>query len=443
MAPDAAAPSGAPPVSVVINTVDRAASLERCLEALDLVEYAPLEVVVVNGPSTDGTADVLTRWADRIKVGSCPERNLSRSRNVGLRLSAGHIVAFIDDDAYPHPRWLAELVPLFDDPEVAAGGGPVMDHTGGRLQAGVSLADRFGHAESWECGDPSPYLSSPWSERFVYPIGTNCLVRRSAAVAVGGFDEEYEYHLDETDLARRLLDAAWVVRPGERGVVYHKYLPSDQRGDNRAFRTRRSFLKNTSYFAWRHARASHDREAIDRWLADYVERHRRDVQACVRDGALPQEAVEALELEVAEAIPIGRDRALAGAPRVRPPGWFDERPAPWHPFGSSAERRRQVVVIDRVPLWEEQDEVVAARFDEHAAGDRAEHRRVIVPGAGHDRLDLYGRTWLHRRADGDLVAALADSLRHHHPVDRILLAPSAADLAPLLRTLHGTCVELG
>ena len=39
-----------------------------------------------------------------------PERNLCKSRNLGIDLAAGEIVAFIDDDGIPEPGWLEELM---------------------------------------------------------------------------------------------------------------------------------------------------------------------------------------------------------------------------------------------------------------------------------------------------------------------------------------------
>ena len=46
-------------VSVVINTFNRRDSLERTLRSLEWLDYPNFEVVVVNGPSTDGTDELL------------------------------------------------------------------------------------------------------------------------------------------------------------------------------------------------------------------------------------------------------------------------------------------------------------------------------------------------------------------------------------------------
>ena len=88
-------------VSVVICTLNRADALAATLECLRLQHHDDFEVIVVNGPSTDGTAERLASLDGAIRRLDNPERNLSRSRNLGVAAAAGELVAFLDDDAVP------------------------------------------------------------------------------------------------------------------------------------------------------------------------------------------------------------------------------------------------------------------------------------------------------------------------------------------------------
>ena len=74
-------------VSVVINTYNRAASLRTTLQSLRYQTYQPFEVVVVQGPCTDQTEAMLAEFAGAVRVGFCPEVNLSKSRNIGITLA--------------------------------------------------------------------------------------------------------------------------------------------------------------------------------------------------------------------------------------------------------------------------------------------------------------------------------------------------------------------
>ena len=196
---------------------------------------------------------MLAEYRGRIKVGRCPECNLSMSRNIGIGLAAGEAVAFIDDDAYPDPAWLDELVAgLWSAEDVAVTGGPVFDHTGVQFQARYCLANRLG--EAWISAGPNPtdWLASPYSARYVYPMGTNAGFRRERLVELGGFDEEYEYYLDDADIAVRTVERGYLVKALDTGFVYHKFLPSQTRNERRAVTNRFPVVKNRWYFALRH-----------------------------------------------------------------------------------------------------------------------------------------------------------------------------------------------
>lgn len=236
-------------VSVVINTFNRCASLATTLTALRRQNHPHFEVIVVNGPSTDGTSPLLESQRDSLRVGTCNERNLSVSRNVGIAMAAGDLVAFIDDDGVPDENWLADAVAAFDRDEIAGVGGFVYDHTGYRLQYRYSFADRLGRGIF--------NIAKPMDEEFCYPgssiypylQGTNAIFRRSALLEVGGFDEEYDYYLDETDLCLRLVDAGYLLRQLSNSLVYHRFLPSHIRQANRVVTQLRPIIKNKIYFS--------------------------------------------------------------------------------------------------------------------------------------------------------------------------------------------------
>jgi len=149
-------------VSIVINTDGRAGPLATCLESLRYLRYPDFEVVVVAGPTRDGTHELCEAWAGSIKYGLCPARNLSQSRNIGIAMAAGDIVAYIDDDAVPEPEWLDDIVRAFEDPQVGVAGGFVHDHTGKEFQWKYGTTDRFGKAdEDWT--GPAPEFNFPFS----------------------------------------------------------------------------------------------------------------------------------------------------------------------------------------------------------------------------------------------------------------------------------------
>jgi glycogen synthase len=241
-----------PPVSVVVNTYNRAASLHQTLQGLRRQNYSNFEVIVVNGPSTDDTMDVLRSHAAQIRVGSCTQRNLSISRNVGIEMARGDFVAFIDDDAVPDEDWLADAIAAFDSSEVAGVGGFVFDHTGYELQYSYTVCDRMGNAYH-NLTIPMPDFCYPGCHRFPALLGTNSIFRRSALLEIGGFDEQFDYFLDETDVNVRLIDAGYTLKQIPKAFVYHRYLPSHIRNEKRVNTNYAPMIRNRIYFSLKNA----------------------------------------------------------------------------------------------------------------------------------------------------------------------------------------------
>ena len=325
-------------VSVIINTYDRADSLARTLSALGQLDYPGFEVVVVNGPSSDHTEEVLDRYAGSITRGRCLERNLSRSRNIGVRLAAGEIVAFIDDDAYPDPAWLDRLVEAYDDPEVAAAGGPTYNYTGTDIQAWTSFVDRFGNArvDHEPRAYPGAVTSSPYTRWIPYTIGTNSSFRRETLVAIGGFDEEFEYYLDESDVCCRLIDLGYVVAQLDDGFVYHKFLPSWVRDRPDVVKDYRQVLKSKQYFSLKHGLKTASFAVVCADISHFLASCAADIDAAVGAGLLGEPDREKYRTDVAET----SNAALAAlfAPLTRPPEWFVAPARPLLAFPTRAAR---------------------------------------------------------------------------------------------------------
>ena len=114
-----------PRCSVVICTRDRPAELDRCLEAVQHLDYPRFDVLVVDNASRDARPrEVAARRGFRYVVE--PVVGLSRARNSGARHSNADIVAFLDDDSVPASDWLARLVVEFKDPQVMAVTGRIL-----------------------------------------------------------------------------------------------------------------------------------------------------------------------------------------------------------------------------------------------------------------------------------------------------------------------------
>lgn len=299
-------------VSVIVCTYNRSESLRSTLSSLALQRHTDFEVVVVNGPSTDDTKEVVAAYGDQVRLVDNPLANLSVSRNLGITAAAGEIVAFIDDDALPEPSWLEQALPAFDAPDVGGVGGVVVDHTGMGFQYKYSASTRFGEP-LFSMDGSFEACSVPGAAIFPYLQGTNALFRRSALAEVGMFDEVFDFYLDEVDVCCRLVDAGYVLRQLPDAAVHHKSLPSARRNERRAVTNWSSTVRNHVYFGYRHALVGAQERDVLEQADRFIARVLRDAEHHERNGGAPEGHVERTRAQCAAAraagIALSRERA--------------------------------------------------------------------------------------------------------------------------------------
>jgi glycogen(starch) synthase len=251
-------------VSVVISTLNRAALLRNSLHSLRYQNFPEFEVVVVNGPSTDDTESLLREYEGQITVGRISEANLSKSRNVGIDLARGSLILFLDDDAYPEPDWIGTIVSGYDSERVGGVGTRVYDHSGFQWQTNPFTVDQYYKADFKR---RPPVWAFEFADSLTIPhiLGASSSFRRDLLMRIGGFDEEIEYFLDESEVCRRIAETEHVIRFLDHGAaVHHKFASGVVRDERRILTYPYPVVKNKFYVS----------------LSDCL-RHGRDLQKCL------------------------------------------------------------------------------------------------------------------------------------------------------------------
>lgn len=121
-------PSEAAAVSVIVAVRDAESTLEACLDSLVRLDPpgGPVELLVVDNGSTDGTSRVLERFRRHVRVVHESERGPAAARNAGIRHARGDWIAFTDADCVVDPGWLRALLPPLEDPSVGIAGGRIV-----------------------------------------------------------------------------------------------------------------------------------------------------------------------------------------------------------------------------------------------------------------------------------------------------------------------------
>ena len=206
-----------PTVSVVVPVKDRADELASCLSALDSLDYPRdrMEVIVVDdGSADDGPAEIAARAGCRVVLNGV-NRGPGYSRNAGVAVARGEILAFIDSDCVAGSGWLRELTPYLAWERVAAVGGRVEGF------ADSSRLDRYEQVASPLDMGRHVLLAADDGSTFYVPT-CNLLVRRSAYLAVGGIREDLRVG-EDVDLCWRLRARGDYLVHVPGGSVRHRH----------------------------------------------------------------------------------------------------------------------------------------------------------------------------------------------------------------------------
>jgi GT2 family glycosyltransferase len=210
-------------VSVVIPSWNGRALLEVVLPSLAAQSLAPLEVIVVDNGSGDGTVEWLRSAWPSVVVEALPENvGFAAGVNRGIARARGEYVALINNDIELDPGCLRELVGALErDPGAGSAAAKmlryhdrgVIDATGDTLRwSGIAL--QRGQNEP----DRGQYDRE---ERVFSACGGAALYRRVALDEVGWFDQAFFAYLEDVDWGFRaqLRGLGCVYAPA--AVAYH------------------------------------------------------------------------------------------------------------------------------------------------------------------------------------------------------------------------------
>jgi GT2 family glycosyltransferase len=252
-----------PAVAVIVVSHNTRDDLVRCLASLEH-STVPLETIVVDNASEDGSADEAERRFPQARVlRNARNVGFGRANNRGLAESRAPLVLLLNSDAELRPRCLETMTAVLRErPAVGIVGPRTLEEDGAvqvsfgpelsplsewrqrRLVAGVKA--RRGEALRRAADAASREHEPDW-------VSASCLLaRREALAAVGGFDEGYFLYEEDVDLCRRVRQAGWKVLFTPSAEVIHHLGRSVARDPERArFEYQRSHLR---YYALHNGR---------------------------------------------------------------------------------------------------------------------------------------------------------------------------------------------
>jgi len=194
-----------PKVSVIVPGRNASATLPSSLPALRAQDWPSdcLELIYVDDASTDGSADVASKWADRVVRLPASPGGPANARNSGVKQSSGEILVFMDSDVLAPPGTLRALLkPLMENDDWDAVFGSYDSEPLDPMLVSQyrNLLHHFVHQTSRQ------EAATFWS---------GCgAIRRSSFEAAGGFDaERYKgAMIEDIELGHRMCGMGMKIR---------------------------------------------------------------------------------------------------------------------------------------------------------------------------------------------------------------------------------------
>ncbi len=201
-----------PKISVIIPTLNAAAKIERCLEAIFSQSIKPYEVIVVDGRSTDDTVEKARKFPVEVffqDYGAC-----GAARQIGLQNAQGEFIAFTDADCIPSKDWLKNLVGELGD-NIVGVGGRIENIGKGRWTRAINLA-----FATFLGSGRSIQGRTFTTRKFVKSVSaSNSMYRRSDLIKIGGFNPDLS-GADEIELNARLLKVGKLLYVPEAAILH-------------------------------------------------------------------------------------------------------------------------------------------------------------------------------------------------------------------------------
>ncbi len=197
-------------VSVIIPVKEINDYIKESIPHIINLEYEDFEIIIFSDLDDKKTFP-RTRIVSTGNIGPAEKRDLA------LKYANGEIFAFLDDDAYPRSDWLTNAIRHFDDPDVAAVGGPAVtpddDSFFQKVSGAVFLTSLGG-------GSPERYWPTGGVREVDDWPSVNLLVKRDIFEQIGGFNSAY-WPGEDTKLCLDIIKGGKKIIYDPDVLVYH------------------------------------------------------------------------------------------------------------------------------------------------------------------------------------------------------------------------------
>ncbi|MDD5014026.1 MAG: glycosyltransferase family A protein [Atribacterota bacterium] len=203
-------------VSVIVCIYNGKRTLKQTLNSLVNQDYpkGKYEIILINDGSEDESEKICLNFINEnmgkypiVRYVSQDNRGLSQARNLGIALSKGKIVAYIDQDAVASIKWIKNLVYEFDiDQDLMVIGGKT------EILNNQCWFASFIFIINYKTYDDQISI-----------IGTNMAYRKGIFKKVGGFYKAFKHFGDESIFLRENILNKYEMKQVNTAIVFHEW----------------------------------------------------------------------------------------------------------------------------------------------------------------------------------------------------------------------------
>lgn len=213
-----------PIVSIVILNWNGKKHITACLRSIKRISYKPVEVIVVDNNSKDGSVVFIRQTFPWVSViANRKNQGYSGGNNIGIAKSKGKYVFILNNDTVVTKQFLEPLVEACEknpkigciQPKLVYESDHDLLNAVGSYLTSTGFLYHYGYRK-----DPnSPQYNN---QLLIYSAkGAAMMLRKSALVDAGAFDEDFFIYFEETDLCHRLWLSGYEVVYEPKSLVYH------------------------------------------------------------------------------------------------------------------------------------------------------------------------------------------------------------------------------
>lgn len=189
-------------ISIVIPVYNEEKNIRDTLNSIYDNTMKPLEIIVVDGGSTDLTVKIINDEYKDVKLFYNEKRTAAAGRNIGIKKASGDIIAFTDGDCIVDKNWIESISSFFDKNDVDGMRGKVCN------APPRNRIDKYWGELAWEklMFFGNEIINIDEKNIRIVLVTANCAYTKKLLNEINGFNEWFGNNAEDVDLCWRAIE---------------------------------------------------------------------------------------------------------------------------------------------------------------------------------------------------------------------------------------------